>query len=73
MDTAIEVKDLPRAVSDALKEKYPNASLKRAEKVTKKDDSVFYEVLIQSGEQKGEVVCDPNGKIVKDLKPEKKE
>jgi uncharacterized membrane protein YkoI len=73
MDTMIDVKELPKAVAGALKQKYPNATLKGAEKVTKKDDSVLYEVAVEVGDKKGEVVVDPDGKIVKDLQPEKKE
>jgi uncharacterized membrane protein YkoI len=67
MEAVIDAKDLPRAVADAIKSKYPDSELKRAEKVTKKDDSVLYEVIVQSGDKKGEVVVEPSGKIVKGL------
>jgi uncharacterized membrane protein YkoI len=71
MEAVIDIKDLPKAVTEAIKAKYPDGEFKRAEKVTKKDDSVTYEVVVQSGDKKGEVVVDPDGKILKGL--EKKE
>jgi uncharacterized membrane protein YkoI len=73
MEAVIDVKDLPRAVGDAIAGRYAGSTLKRAEKVTKKDDSVLYEVVIQSGDRTGEVVVDPHGKILKGLQADKRD
>jgi uncharacterized membrane protein YkoI len=67
MEAVIDVKDLPKAVTEAIKARYPDGEFKRAERVTKKDESITYEVIVQWGDKKGEVVVDPDGKILKGL------
>jgi hypothetical protein len=63
----INVKDLPKAVSEALAAKYPNATFKTAEEVYKNDKLDSYEVIIEpSGKKAFEVVVSPEGKILKD-------
>jgi uncharacterized membrane protein YkoI len=69
MEVSAELKDLPAAVTEALKEKYAGAKYRHAAKVTKKDQSVSYEVIVQTPDGKhGEVVVSPEGKILKGLK-----
>jgi hypothetical protein len=63
----INVKDLPKAVAEALAARYPNATLKTAEEVYKKDKLDSYEVIVEpSGKKAFEVVVSPEGKILKD-------
>jgi hypothetical protein len=74
VEKEIAVKDLPKAVADAIEAKYPKSTLKKAEEVTK-DKMVTYEVVITTAEKKTlEVELDPKGKFVeKEKKEEKKE
>jgi uncharacterized membrane protein YkoI len=68
VEKQIDVKDLPKAVTDALDAKYPKATIKKAEEVTK-GDKVTYEVAIETADKKKmEVEFDPKGKIIE---PEK--
>jgi uncharacterized membrane protein YkoI len=68
MEVSAELKDLPAAVTDALNKTYPGAKYRHAAKVTKKDESISYEVIVQTAEGKhGEVVVSPEGKILKGL------
>jgi hypothetical protein len=77
VEEAIDLKDLPKVVSDTLKAKYPKATPLGAEKVFKKGKLVAYEVAVKTGNKKGEVVFDTKGKVVKveglDQKKEKKQ
>jgi uncharacterized membrane protein YkoI len=71
-EKAIDVKDLPKAVTDALEAKYPKATIKRAEEVTK-DDGVGYEVLITTADKKTfEIELDAKGKILEEESKDKK-
>jgi uncharacterized membrane protein YkoI len=77
IEKEIAVKDLPKAVQEALDAKYPRATIKKTEEVTK-GDKVSYEVLLVTADKKKlEVVFDPAGKVIeeekKDGKEEKKE
>jgi hypothetical protein len=74
IEKQIKYKDLPRAVSEAVEEKYPRATIKKTEEVTK-GDKITYEVLLVTQKKKTvEVVLDPKGKVVKtEVKKEKKE
>jgi uncharacterized membrane protein YkoI len=70
VEKEIAVKDLPKAVTEAVDAKYPKSSIKKAEEVTK-DDKVTYEVLIETADKKKlEVELDPKGKFVEREKKE---
>ena len=79
IEKEIAAKDLPQAVSDTLAEKYPKATFKVVEEMTKIKDGkeyiAYYEVLLVTADKKElEVEISPEGKIVKteDKKEEKK-
>ena len=66
IEREIEIKDLPKAVSDAIKKKYPGAKLDGAEEVTA-DNKTTYEVEIETSDKKElELTIDPSGKILKE-------
>jgi uncharacterized membrane protein YkoI len=66
IEKTITVKDLPAAVSKALAEKYPKATVKKTEELTK-DDKLSYEIIIETADKKTlEVVFDPNGKVIEE-------
>lgn len=66
IEKTIKVADLPKAVSDALKAKYPKGKLKKAEEITEGDEK-RYEVVVGLADKKDlEVKLDPNGKIHED-------
>jgi uncharacterized membrane protein YkoI len=73
IEKEIEYKDLPKAVSKALEEKYPKAEFDEVEEVTKVEKKVeklaFYEVQVKTADkQKLEVQVDPDGKILNEEK-----
>jgi uncharacterized membrane protein YkoI len=59
----VELAKLPKAVTDAVKAKFPDAKLVSAEK-EKEDGKTVYEVAIKNKEQNIEVTLTPDGKIV---------
>jgi uncharacterized membrane protein YkoI len=72
VEKEIPVKDLPKAVTDSVVAKYPKSTIKKAEEETK-DEKVTYEVLIETADKKKiEVVLDPKGKILEEVKKEEK-
>jgi uncharacterized membrane protein YkoI len=71
VEKEIAAKDLPKAVTTALSEKYPSATIKKAEEVTKGKE-MSYEVLLVTKDKKTlEVKFDSKGKVVKEEKKEK--
>jgi uncharacterized membrane protein YkoI len=69
IDRQIEAKELPKEVAKALEEKYPKATYKLIEEVTKKDKIEMYEVeLVTADKKEIEVQVDPKGKILKEEK-----
>jgi uncharacterized membrane protein YkoI len=69
IDKQIEAKELPKEVAKALEEKYPKATYKVIEEVTKKDKIAMYEVeLVTADKKEIEVQVDPAGKILKEEK-----
>jgi uncharacterized membrane protein YkoI len=69
IEREMEVKDLPKAVTKALEDKYPKAQLKEADEVTKvegkKEKLAYYEVELTTADKKKlEVQVDPDGKIL---------
>ena len=72
IEKTIAVKDLPKAVAEAVTAKYPKATIELAEEVTE-GEKVNYEVqLVTADKKKVEVVLDPAGKIVKEEKKDEK-
>jgi hypothetical protein len=72
VEKEIAIKDLPKAVTEAIEAKYPKSTLKKAEEVTK-DKKVTYEVVIETADKKKlEVELDPKGKFVEEEKKEEK-
>jgi hypothetical protein len=65
IDREISVKDLPKAVSEALKKTYPKANLLSIEEVTE-DDEITYAVILKHNKKTLHVVFDPKGKVVED-------
>jgi uncharacterized membrane protein YkoI len=66
IEKTIAAKDLPAAVVKGLDQKYPKATIKLAEEISK-DNKTNYEVIIETADKKKlEVVLDPTGKILKE-------
>jgi hypothetical protein len=59
----IDLKDVPKAVLDAVRVKYPRAELKEATKETEKNDEVTYEISLVNQGKKITVSLDRNAKI----------
>jgi uncharacterized membrane protein YkoI len=73
IEKTITIKDLPKAVAEALDSKYPKATIKIVEEVTE-GGKTNYEVLLVTADKKTlEVVFDPTGKVVKEETKDKKE
>jgi uncharacterized membrane protein YkoI len=75
IEKTIAEKDVPKAVAEALAKKYPKATTKKIEEITK-GKAITYEFLIETAEKKKlEVVFDPDGKLIEeeDKSKEKKE
>lgn len=64
IEEAIQVSDLPAAVKSAIRNKYPGASLRNAEKISHADQ-LQYEVALAKALKK-EVLLTAAGKIVKE-------
>jgi hypothetical protein len=56
---------LPGAVSRKVAETYPAGKIQKAEKTTDPSGKIDYELLVQSGEKRFEIVLDPAGNILK--------
>jgi hypothetical protein len=70
IEKEIAAGDLPEAVANAVKSKYPSGTVKKAEEVTK-DEKVTYEVIIaQEGKKLRELALDKMGKITDDEETE---
>jgi uncharacterized membrane protein YkoI len=65
IEKEVAAKDLPRAVADAVKAKYPKGTIKKAEEVAK-GEKTTYEVIVAEGSKSREVVLDRAGKILED-------
>jgi hypothetical protein len=77
IEKEIPAKDVPSAVTKAVEAKYPKATWKRAEEVTKIEDKkeklAFYEVLLDTADKKTfELEVDPAGKILKETEKKAK-
>jgi uncharacterized membrane protein YkoI len=73
VEKEITVKDLPRAVAEALDARYPKATVKKTEEVTE-GSKMTYEIHLVTADKKSlEVVFDPSGKVVEEENKDKKE
>ena len=77
-EKAVEAKDLPKAVTDAVEKKYPKATLKTVMEITemkdKKETPGGFEIELVTADKKDvEVTVAPDGKILEDSTEEKKE
>jgi uncharacterized membrane protein YkoI len=73
IEKTISVKDLPKAVAEALDSKYPKATIKIVEEITH-GEKLSYEVLLVTADKKTlEVVFDPEGKVLEEEKKDKKD
>jgi hypothetical protein len=59
----VELDKLPKAVSEAVKKKFPKAKIVSASK-EKEDKKTVYEVQIKDGDSKADVTVTPEGEIV---------
>ena len=67
IEREIDVKSLPKAVTDAVKAKYPQGKLDDAEEVTDANGKVSYEVVVeQKGKKDRKLALDASGKITED-------
>ena len=64
-ETVLPIKDLPAAVSNAIKTKYPVASITKAEKLEMPGDKTLYEVFIKINGKTKEVEVNADGSFVK--------
>jgi hypothetical protein len=74
VEKEITVKDLPKAVADALESKYAKATIKKVEEISKEDKITAYEVLLVTEKKKTlEVQFSPEGKVLEEEKKDKEE
>ncbi len=71
IEESITEADLPAAIKDAIAKEYPKGMIQKGEKTTR-DNVVEYELIVNNGKDKMEVVLDETGKIVKTEKHEGK-
>ena len=66
---------IPDFVKTSIMKKYPKYEIKRAERVTSNNNKITYEVLVEIGHKRAEVMINKDGKIIKaeNLKEEKVE
>jgi len=66
-EKAVKEKDLPKAVSESLSEKYPHATIKLVEEVWEHDKLTGYEAtIVTSDKKKIAITFDPAGKLVEE-------
>ncbi|MEI6232485.1 MAG: PepSY domain-containing protein [Planctomycetota bacterium] len=63
-DEKIALADLPKVIVDAVNAARPGGTIVEADKETKKDGSVTYEVDTKLGGKKYEVIVDASGKVL---------
>lgn len=64
VEKEIDAADLPKAVTRAAAQRFPNGKIAKVEEVSDADDAVVYELEIKDGGKRIEVVMSPNGKIL---------
>ena len=70
IEKTIEVKDLPKVVSEAIEAKYPKSTIKSAEEVTEDGKVKFEAVIVTTDKKTLEVSFDPTGKFLEEEKKE---
>ncbi len=65
VEKQIKASDLPEAVTKTLEARYPRATYKMVEEVTRGDTLAYEVLLVTADKKKFEVVLDPKGKVVK--------
>ena len=71
VETVIPTKDLPKVVAKAVQAKYPKATVKKVEELSKEDKVTGYEVtLVTTDKKKVEAEFDGAGKFVDEEKAE---
>ena len=65
IEKEMAVADLPAAVKDAVKTKYAEGMITKAEEITK-EETVSYEVIVKNGDKNRELGIDAKGKITSD-------
>lgn len=64
VETEIPVSELPKAVTDAVAKKHPNAKIDEAAKIERSDNSMVYEAELKIGGKKTDLLFDENGNVV---------
>lgn len=64
VETEIPVSELPKAVTDAVNKKHPNARIEEAAKIERSDNSIVYEAELKTGGKKIDLLFDESGKTV---------
>jgi uncharacterized membrane protein YkoI len=64
IEREVEIKDLPKAVAEALAKKYPGAKLEEAEEVTAGDKRTYEVEVVLADKKELEVTLDAQGKIL---------
>lgn len=73
VEKVIEAKDVPKAVTEALEAKYPKATVKLIEEISKDDKVAAYEFqIVTAAKKKLEVQFDPSGKFLEEEKNDEK-
>jgi hypothetical protein len=62
----VNVKELPKAVTEAVKKKHAKGKIDHAEEMTLEDEDMVYELIVVVDKQLRRVVADPKGKIIDD-------
>jgi hypothetical protein len=71
IEKEVAFKDLPKAVAEAFEKKYPKATYKVVEEISKDDKIVKYEATLVTGDKKTvEASFDPDGKFLAEEKKE---
>ena len=63
VEESVAAADLPAEVQQAFKEKYPKATITKAEKTTA-GDKVSYEIVARQGKKRIIIEIDPGGKVL---------
>jgi uncharacterized membrane protein YkoI len=69
VEKEITARDLPKAVADAIEARYPKATFRKVEMISKDDKPIAYEALLETADkQRVEAKFDPQGKLLEEEK-----